>query len=103
MLVAASVVALPFTLVFEEFCAVKAASPWEEMTQDCMPVVIQPRSDVAPECMVAGFATRIMVDGVIWTEHCAPEVTVPLLQVRPYVAVFVPSGGVWTLLVAVPD
>ena len=81
VLVAGRVVAVPFTLVLLRFCEVNVASVGEEMTQVFMPEVTHPMSDVCPVEIFAGFATRMMVGFEICTEHCAPEVTAPLVHV----------------------
>lgn len=88
--VAASVVAVPFTLVLAEFCEVNVASLCEEMTHLLMPVVTQPKSDVPPDCILAGLATKIIEGADICMEHCAPDVTAPCVQVSAYVDVLVP-------------
>ncbi len=65
--VTALVVAAPTTLVLEELRAVKSAWSGLEMTQDCMPVVSQERSEVPPAGTVFGFATRMMLARETWT------------------------------------
>lgn len=103
MLEDAGVVTVPVTLVLLTFCAVKAASSGLEITQLCMPVVSQPRSEVLPETIVPGFATRMMEGIATRMEHCAPAVCAPCVQIREYVAVLAPCGGAATVAVVVPE
>lgn len=72
------------------------------MTQDCMPVVTQERSEVSFLATVFGFATRMMLGRETWTEHWAPTVFPWSVQAREYVAVLVPEGGFATVVVAEP-
>ena len=96
------VVAAPVTDVLEELRAVKSAWSGLEMTQDCMPVVSQERSEVPFAGTVFGLATKMMLVRETWTEHWAPVVFPPSVQASVYVAVLVPAGGVLTVVVAEP-
>ena len=97
------VVAEPLALVLGALREVKSAWSGLEMTQDCMPLVIQPRSEVPFIGTVRGLATRMMEGRETCTEHWAPAVLPWSVQVSEYVAVLAPAGGLATVVDAVPE
>jgi len=101
--VIAEVCATPLVLRLFAFAAVKIVSVGLETTHDCIPAVTQPIEEVCPAETIVGFAMRTIDGWLTCTEHCWVAVCVPLVQVKPYVTVFVPVGGTATIVEAEPE
>ena len=72
------------------------------MTHDCIPEVTHPIADVSPEGTVFGFATSTIAGFATCTLHEAVAVRPSFVQVKVYVAMLAPAGGVATVVVAEP-
>src|SRR3989338_1846205 len=72
VIVIGEVVATPLGLVLEELREVKSDWSGLDITQDCMPLVTQPMSEVCPLGTLLGFATSTIEGLLICTAHCAP-------------------------------